>query len=109
MTLDDLAPLPPDPPRTPSPDIQSILSTTPRPLLRKAASQSRLCSIPNPDYKRRASEGVARSTPSWHDEVSLPQRNRALSLGISPEGDGDDKSGDVDESDSSIDLHTPLP
>jgi len=111
MTLDDLGPLPPDldtrprpvsPSRPHSPDIESILSTTPRPVLRKAASQSRLRPQGTiPDYRRRASEGLARSTPSWHDDVSLPQRNRALSLGISPD--------DVDESDSSIDLHTPLP
>jgi hypothetical protein len=145
MTLDDLGPLPTTrprssstiafpmspPPRTPSPDIENILSATPRPALRKAASQSRIrspgiirkriTSASDPDYRRRASEGVIRemrSAPSWHGHDSPEsQRNRTLSQSSHAEGEFDESekrmdeknNQDGDDSDSSLDLHTPLP
>ncbi len=141
MTLDELGPLPEDDSSClpfplshlhsklrlllARPDIESILSKTPRPALRKVAPQTLLrsqgicprISTSNPDYRRRASKGVARPTPSWHGHnMSFVQRNRSLSHGMPPKGDGDEKrtgsdekTGEGDESDSSVDLHTPLP
>ncbi|KAF9522345.1 hypothetical protein CPB83DRAFT_864645 [Crepidotus variabilis] len=140
--------------RTPSPDIDSILSSTPRPALRKSTSRSRVrsqgvprsrvdSSASNPAIRRRISEGVVagRSATSWHGHGAssdLPYLQRA-SAWSSPghrgeveveydeemervlEGSGSDdeysdgprgregKEKNNADSDSDIDLHTPLP
>ena len=148
----DLSPSQTEMPRTPSPDIDTILSSTPRPALKKSPrtrvrSQGNLRNrASHPSTRRRASEGVladGRTTMSWHghgqDGSELPylEKNRTWGQsrpGVSREGGYDeelektllDSQGSPDgfsdrsrrthrkkdhgeESDSSIDLHTPLP
>ena len=140
----DLSPSQTEMPRTPSPDIDTILSSTPRPAFKKS-SRTRVRSQGNirdrashpTSSRRRASEGIlpdGRVTMSWHghgpDGSELPylERNTTWSqsrpgydeeLEKTLEGSTDEfsdrtrrthkKRDNGEESDSSIDLHTPLP
>ncbi len=123
-------------PRTPSPDIDTILISTPRPALRKSL-RSRVRSqgiirkcinvVSDSVTRRRASEGVLSDgrSATWNDQGTsdLPHLKRT-SNHSAQEGDyneqtsarddhsravGQEKTNDGEDSDSSIDLHTPLP
>jgi hypothetical protein len=123
-------------PRTPSPDIDTILISTPRPALRKSL-RSRVRSqgiirkcisvVSDPVTRRRASEGVLSGglSATWNDQGTsdLPYLERTSNHSVQ-EGDynertfarddhsravGQEKTNDGEDSDSSIDLHTPLP
>ena len=131
MTLEELGPATaPEKPRSPSPDIVSIISATPRPL-RKSTSRPRLRSntierrkLGIDPISRRVSEGsrLHMSTPIRRDEgrrlqsdggalhselaylkddPSLPRKPTVKQRKASDDEDGG--------SDSSIDIHTPLP
>lgn len=142
----------PPPRSTPSPDIATIISSTPRPSRSRVSSLSSAASIKN-EIKRRASDGLHQKSKlkprssepplpvrpffdrrSWieHDEFGrpLPLLHSLLPVGDrnsvgtdeashngpqeamkSPwDSRSEDKHDDVgSDSDSSIDIHTPLP
>ncbi len=152
---DPTTPLQTEKTRTPSPDIDTILSSTPRPALKKSPrarvrSQGVLrrrieTAASHPSTRRRASEGVlpdGRATLSWHghrqdrSDLAYLERGNTWSGSnqASPESGYDEeldkilldgqgspdefsnatrrtyrKKDNGEESDSSIDLHTPLP
>ncbi|KAG6816615.1 hypothetical protein H0H87_004621 [Tephrocybe sp. NHM501043] len=100
-----------DPQRSASPDIATILSTTPRPLLRRHPSSayrrshvSLASALADMDAELAASDDD--DTRSWidHDEYGKPlpppPRDRFAAL---------EPTSDSEASDSSLDLHTPLP
>ena len=120
-------------PRTPSPDIDTILISTPRPKLLRSRVRSqgivRKCIgvVSDSVTRRRASEGVLSGgrSATWNDQGTsdLPYLERTLDHSAK-EGDYNErtfardnhsravrqeKTNDGEDSDSSIDLHTPLP
>ncbi|KII91466.1 hypothetical protein PLICRDRAFT_508762 [Plicaturopsis crispa FD-325 SS-3] len=124
-------------PRPDSPDISTILATTPRPRRTSSTPGSRSRSRPRTSMRRRVSEGVSRPDSGISVRVSRPPggRGRAESpvllaymrnenweegrfvsdYGV-PLEDGEKGAGtlevcedDGSDSDSSLDLHTPLP
>ncbi|KAG0700799.1 hypothetical protein DFH29DRAFT_1000821 [Suillus ampliporus] len=91
--------------RAASPDVSAIIQATPRPRSRprpRLSSQPRSC-VSNPQSRSRASSlNGNRSSGSSKPLLTHPFRdNRDLDLEVDDE--------DARDSDSSIDLHTPLP
>jgi len=87
-----LSPSQAETPRTPTPDIESIISKTPRLALRKAASQTLLRSqgIIRARIDSTSNPVPLEACPTpWHGHEL--QRSRSLSHGMPPEGDGDAK------------------
>ena len=142
--------------RAPSPDISTILSSTPRPSLSKSLNSkfnkpsesfSKSTTTPGPNSrarvrsvgivrkrisgassndhtisKRRASEGPLVHKPAQSTELAYLQQQRqregdgdgddhdeALERALDGEGSDDARGVEGEDSDSSLDLHTPLP
>ncbi|KAF5384208.1 hypothetical protein D9615_003100 [Tricholomella constricta] len=108
----------PPPRSSPSPDISTIISTTPRPVLRSRASSSasgpRSSDLPYVPYGAYGIYGDEPAeddddTRSWidHDEYGkpLPPPRKDVWEKLERQLEGSES----DASDSSLDLHTPLP
>ncbi|KIP10438.1 hypothetical protein PHLGIDRAFT_33836, partial [Phlebiopsis gigantea 11061_1 CR5-6] len=90
----------PEPPRSTSPDIEAILAKTPRPHRKKSAS---VFSV----HLSEQAKGATRSSPKIddHPEHSLS----SIYSSLHDDHDELNAEGSGSESDSSLDIHTPLP
>lgn len=86
--------------RPDSPDIQTILSKTPRP--RKSSSATFSGSISSLSSRSQSSSNLRKTPTASRDDESLISDSTLLEL------DSDFEDGGS-ESDSSLDIHTPLP
>ncbi|KAJ6621378.1 hypothetical protein B0H10DRAFT_2432402 [Mycena sp. CBHHK59/15] len=99
----------PDDSRAPSPDITTILATTPRPRIASlsASQRSRSHSRTTVDLSYGSVYSVASKTRAY--AFGYPDVDASLDPHSGDEDDGQVWDGDGGDSDSSLDLHTSLP
>ncbi|PSS34049.1 hypothetical protein PHLCEN_2v1953 [Hermanssonia centrifuga] len=95
------------PPRSNSPDIDAIIAKTPRP----RRSSTSVLSTPSPASRSLTSLGVRNRSPQniGAKKVARDETSLISDFGALLEADSDLEDDNGSETDSSLDIHTPLP